>query len=112
MVIIVLLAAAAAVAAAAENGEGGAGRETEWSSSDKKIGLRGYDTCNFIKIRSSSLPDRGIPTSTGSYIRYAWAGGTFFSSCQFSVLAGNRFGFTYSLCTESTIQLWCCVSFF
>ncbi len=22
------------------------------------------------------------------------------------------FGFTYSLCTQSTIQLWCCVSFF
>ncbi len=30
--------------------------------------------------------------------------------CQFLVLAGNRFWFTYS-CTQSTIQLWCCVSF-
>ncbi len=45
--------------------------------------------------------------------RCAWAGGTFFPvvlSCQFLVLAGNRFWFTY-LCTWSTIQLWCCVSF-
>jgi hypothetical protein len=40
--IIVLLVAAAAVAAAAKNGGGGAGRETEWLSSTKKIGLRGY----------------------------------------------------------------------
>ena len=31
-------------------------------------------------------------------------------SCEFLVLAGNRFWFTYS-CTQSTIQLWCCVSF-
>jgi hypothetical protein len=37
---IVLLAASAAVAAAAKNGGGGAGRETEWLSSAKKIGLR------------------------------------------------------------------------
>ncbi len=48
------------------------------------------------------------------YTRCAWAGGTFFPvvlSCQFLVLAGNRFWFTF-LCTQSTIQLWCCVSFF
>ncbi len=47
------------------------------------------------------------------YTRCAWAGGTFFSvvlSHHFLVLAGNRFWFTY-LCTQSTIQLWCCVSF-
>ncbi len=30
--------------------------------------------------------------------------------CQLLVLAGNRFWFTY-LCTQSTIQLWCCFSF-
>jgi hypothetical protein len=42
VVIIVLLAASAAMAAAAENGGGGAGRETEWSLSAKKNGLRGY----------------------------------------------------------------------
>ena len=30
--------------------------------------------------------------------------------CQFLVLVGNGFDFTY-LRTQSTIQLWCCVSF-
>ncbi len=46
---------------------------------------------------------------------YAWAGGTFFPVvllCQFFVLAGNRLWFYILLCTQSTIQLWCCVSFF
>ena len=32
--------------------------------------------------------------------------------CQFLVLAGNRFWLYILLCTWSTIQLWCCVSFF
>ncbi len=32
--------------------------------------------------------------------------------CQFLVLAGNRFWLYLLLCTCSTIQLWCCVSFF
>ncbi len=33
--------------------------------------------------------------------------------CQFFVLAGNRFWFYILLsCTQSTIQLWCCVRFF
>ena len=32
--------------------------------------------------------------------------------CQFFVLAGNRFWFYILLCTQSIIQLWCCVSFF
>ena len=48
------------------------------------------------------------------YTHCAWAGGSFFPvvlSCQFLVLAGNRIWFTYS-CTQSNIQLWCCVSFF
>ncbi len=40
-----------------------------------------------------------------------------FSSCAvscFSFLFWREigFGFTYYLCTQSTIQLWCCVSFF
>ena len=32
--------------------------------------------------------------------------------CQFLVLAGNRILLFILLCTWSTIQLWCCVSFF
>ncbi len=34
--------------------------------------------------------------------------------CCFSFLFWREigFGFTYYLCTQSTIQLWCCVSFF
>ncbi len=32
--------------------------------------------------------------------------------CQFLVLAGNRFWLYILLCAWSTIQLWCCVSFF
>ena len=51
----------------------------------------------------------------GTCPRFAWAGGTFFPVvllCQFLVLAGNRFQSYILLCTWSTIQLWCCVSFF
>ncbi len=35
-------------------------------------------------------------------------------SCCVSFLFWQEigFGFTYSLCTQSTIQFWCCVSFF
>ncbi len=46
---------------------------------------------------------------------FAWAGGFFFPVvllCQFLVLARNRFWFYILLCAWSTIQLWCCVSFF
>ncbi len=32
--------------------------------------------------------------------------------CQFLVLAGNRLLLYILLCTWSTIQLWCCVSYF
>ena len=49
------------------------------------------------------------------YTRFTWAGGTFFPVvllCQFFVLAGNRFWLYILLCTQSSIQLWCCVSFF
>ena len=35
-----------------------------------------------------------------------------FGSGQFLVLAGNRFWLYILLCTWSTVQLWCCVSFF
>ncbi len=48
------------------------------------------------------------------YTHFAWAGGTFFPVvllCQFLVLAGNRFWFFILLCTQSIIQLWCCVIF-
>ena len=51
----------------------------------------------------------------GTCPRFAWAGGTFFPVvllCQFLVLAGNRLWLYILLCTWSTIQLWCCVSFF
>ncbi len=51
----------------------------------------------------------------GTCPRFAWAGGTFFPVvllCQFLVLAGNRFWLYIRLCAWSTIQLWCCVSFF
>ncbi len=51
----------------------------------------------------------------GTCPRFAWAGGTFFPVvllCQFLVLAGNRFWLYILLCTWSTIQLWCCVSYF
>ncbi len=51
----------------------------------------------------------------GTCPRFAWAEGTFFPVvllCQFLVLAGNRFWLYILLCTWSTIQLWCCVSFF
>ncbi len=51
----------------------------------------------------------------GTCPRFAWAGGTFFPVvllCQFLVLAGNRFWLYVLLCTWSTIQMWCCVSYF
>ncbi len=51
----------------------------------------------------------------GSYTRYAWAGRAFFPVvllCQFLFWREIGFGVTYYLCTLSTIQLWCCVSFF
>ncbi len=51
----------------------------------------------------------------GTCPRFAWAGGTFFPVvllCQFLVLAGIRFWLYILLYTWSTIQLWCCVSFF
>ncbi len=59
--------------------------------------------------------DRQTDRQKNKYTRFAWAGGTFFPVVllfQFLVLARNRFCFTYYLCTQSTIQLWCCVSFF
>ncbi len=61
-----------------------------------------------------ALTDRWNYGRRVKYTRCAWAGGTFFPvvlSCQFSVLVGNRFWLTY-LCTQSTIQSWCCVSLF
>ena len=51
----------------------------------------------------------------GTCPRFACAGGTFFPVvllCQFLDQAGNRFWLYILLCTWSTIQLWCCVSFF
>ncbi len=51
----------------------------------------------------------------GTCPHFVWAGGTFFPVvllCKFLVLAVNRFWLYILLCTWSTIQLWCCVSFF
>ena len=51
---------------------------------------------------------RNLPT-----LRVGWR--NLFSSCavvSVLVLAGNRFWLYILLCTWSTIQLWCCVSFF
>ncbi len=51
----------------------------------------------------------------GTCPRFAWAGWTFFPIvllCQFLLLMGNRICLYILLCTWSTIQLWCCVSFF
>jgi hypothetical protein len=59
--------------------------------------------------------DKALEAKVGINTRYAWAGGNFFQVvllCQFLVLAGNRFWLYILLCTWSTIQLWCCVSFF
>ncbi len=49
------------------------------------------------------------------YTHQAWAGGTFFQLCccvSFLFWREIGFGFIYYLCTQSTIQLWCCASFF
>ena len=47
-----------------------------------------------------ALTDRQTDRQRVKYTHFAWAGGTFFPVvlCQFLVLAGNRFWFTYS-CT-------------
>ncbi len=57
------------------------------------------------------------PSMWRHYTRFAWAGGTFFHvqlCCCVSFLFQREIGcgFTYYLCTQSTIQLWCCVQFF
>ncbi len=62
-----------------------------------------------------TLTDGRNDRRRNEYTCFAWAGGTFFPVvllCQFFVLAGNRFWFYILLCTQSIIQLWCCVSFF
>ncbi len=72
-----------------------------------------------------TLTHRQNDRQRNKYTRFAWAGGTcprfklaggtFFPVvllCQFLVLVGNRFWLYTLLCTWSTIQLWCCVSFF
>ncbi len=59
--------------------------------------------------------DRQTDRQRNEYTRFAWAGGNFFPVvllCQFLLLAGNKFWFYILLCTQSIIQLWCCVSFF
>ncbi len=60
----------------------------------------------------SLSPYRRTDRWRDTYTRCAWAGGNYFPVvllCHFLVLVGNRFWFTY-LSTQSTIQLWCCVS--
>ena len=49
---------------------------------------------------------RNLPT-----LRVGWRN-LFSSVVSVLVLAGNRFWLYILLCTWSTIQLWCCVSFF
>ncbi len=60
-------------------------------------------------------PSLSFDMSYPYYTRCAWAGGTFFQLCccvSFWFWREICFGFTYYyLCTQSTIQLWCCVSF-
>ncbi len=60
------------------------------------------------QIHSLCVGWRNLPT-----LRVCWR--NLFSSCavvSVLVLAGNRFWLYILLCTWSTIQLWCCVSFF
>ncbi len=62
-----------------------------------------------------ALTDRQTDRQRVKYTRFAWAGGTFFPVVllyQFFILAGNRFWLYILLCTQSSIQLWCCASFF
>ncbi len=59
--------------------------------------------------------DRQTDRQRNEYTRFAWAGGTFIPVvllCQSFALAGNRFWVYILLCTQSIIQLWCCVNFF
>ncbi len=63
-----------------------------------------------------ALTDGQNHRQRNQYTRLAWAGGNFFQLCccvSFLLFWWEiGFGFTYYLCTQSTIQLWCCVSFF
>ncbi len=62
-----------------------------------------------------TLTDRQTDRQRNGYTCFAWAGGTFFPVVllfQFLFWREIGFGCTYYLCTQSTIQLWCCVSFF
>ncbi len=57
-----------------------------------------------------ALTDRQNYGQRNEYTRFAWAGGTFSPVvllCQFSVLAGNRFCFTYYLCTQGIVPYSC-----
>ncbi len=62
-----------------------------------------------------AFTDRQKDRQRVEYTHYAWAGETFFQLCccaSFLFWREIGFGFTYYLCTQSTIQLWCCVGFF
>ncbi len=71
---------------------------------------------SFIPYPSLSPYRRTERQTETEYTHYAWPGGTLFPVvllCPFLVLVGNRFWFyILYICTQSTIQLWCCVSFF
>ncbi len=66
-----------------------------------------------LHIPLLTLTDRQNDRQRNKYTCCAWAGGTFFQLCccvSFWFWREIGFCFTY-LCTQSTIQLWCCVSF-
>ncbi len=69
---------------------------------------------SFTPYPSLGLTDRQNDRRRNEYTRCTWAGGTFFQLCccvSFWFWREISFGFTYYLCTQSTIQLCCCVSF-
>ncbi len=74
-----------------------------------------YSTLLALTVRQTDRESHLLRVGWRNMPRFAWAGETFFPVvllCQFLVLARNRFRFYILLCTWSTIQLWCCVSFF
>ncbi len=71
-------------------------------------------TTLLLYISLLALTDRQNDRQRDKYTHCAWAGGTFFRLCccvSFWFWQEIGFGFIYFLCTQSTIQLWCRVSF-
>ncbi len=86
-----------------------------------KLILVGLGNLQFLQVNTLllhipllALTDRWNHRQREEYTCCVWAGGTFFQLCccvSFWFWWETGFGFTYYLCTQSTIQLWCCVSF-